>query len=190
MDAGGRMVTADVSPLLSSLLAGAVYGFSGVMFLVAGLSKRRSGDDFARILASYDLLPQALIAPVAKALPVFEIMMGLLLLTTYFPPAAIAGGGLLLLFGGAIAVNLLRGRTSLECGCSMAKGATIGWNMVVNNVALAALLFATVPLTKLPLSMTLGAGLAIGCGAYLLLRLAGTIRTINRSSTRYRSKAS
>ena len=66
---------------------------------------------FKASFADYELLPQNLIAPAALVLVLAEaaIVVGLVMPLTR-PAAAIAAVVLLVLYGGAIAVNLRRGR--------------------------------------------------------------------------------
>jgi ABC-type branched-subunit amino acid transport system permease subunit len=93
---------------------------------------------FAGSLAAYRLLPQALVTPVARALPFLEGGLGVgILVPATRAPALLALGALILLYAGAMGTNLLRGRRDIDCGCG---GAThpLSWGLVARNVVLAA----------------------------------------------------
>lgn len=89
-----------------------------VLFAAAGLSKLWRQTAFRDAVGSYDLLPGRAIAPVALVLAAAEVAGAILLL---WPAGRSVGavllGGLLLLFSAAIAINLARGRTDIDCGC-------------------------------------------------------------------------
>lgn len=111
------------------------------IFLPSAASKLRAMDEFEGVLADYRLLPEFLVRPVARALPVLELAAGLLVL---LPPTRPAGGalaaGLLLIFALAMAVNLARGRTEIDCGCFLGRQKErIGWPLVARNLMLVAL---------------------------------------------------
>jgi len=103
---------------------------------------------FVHTLAEYRILPPAM-APVAGgvfAASETAIALGLVLPQSRIA-AALVGGVLLLLYGVAIAVNLLRGRSRIDCGCGGA-GEGLSWVLVFRNTALAgfALVAAQTPL--------------------------------------------
>lgn len=127
-----------------------------LLFVVAALHKLRDRDAFRATLDAYALLPQALSAPLARAVPVLEIAAAVLLVT---PRAAAAGGALAALLLGvyalAMGVNLLRGRRDLDCGC-MGPGARspVGPGLIVRNAVLiaVALVAGFAPLAARPLA--------------------------------------
>ncbi len=111
------------------------------IFLLAAVSKLRARDVFEGILRDYRLLPEQLVVPFARLLPVVELLAALGLL---FEPsrtaAALLIAGLLLVFIAAIAINLARGRREIDCGCFLGgRGRQrIGWSLVVRNLVLLA----------------------------------------------------
>jgi hypothetical protein len=115
------------------------------------LAAARKGADRARwrgSLAGYALLPAFALAAAAIALPTAEIAIGLALV----PPstgaiAARAGLALLLVFTAAIAVNLARGRTRIDCGCGGAAQALSSALLARNAAVIATCLLATIPVT-------------------------------------------
>lgn len=112
----------------------------GFIFLRAGVTKLLGTADFSRAVAGYELLPKALIAPVATWLPRIELAAALALLAGILTVVAAAGVAVLLaLFAVAVAINLLRGRT-IDCGCeSSTAPEQIGWGLVARDAGLVCL---------------------------------------------------
>lgn len=89
----------------------------GGAFIYAGAVKLRSPQDFADSIATFQLLPAALINLLALGLPPFEIIVGLLLvLDLRLRVAALA---CLIMTGGfAVALGLALARgIAVDCGC-------------------------------------------------------------------------
>ena len=108
--------------LAAALLLAAIFGS-------AGPAKLMARDAFAGVVANYRLLPDPLVTPVALVLPCLEIVVALgLLLPATRPLAALMAAFLLLLFAAAMAVNLLRGHSDIDCGCAIGRlRERIGW---------------------------------------------------------------
>ena len=123
-----------MDPVLAVVLRGAL----ALLFVVAALHKLRDRDAFRATLDAYALLPSALTAPLARAVPLVELVAALLLVA---PRAAAVGASiavlLLSVYALAMGVNLLRGRRDLDCGC-MGPGARspIGPELLVRNLFL------------------------------------------------------
>lgn len=108
------------------------------VFVHAALPKLGTPDTFEGVVANYRILPRWLVRPVARGLPIVEIAVaaGLLLPPTR-PLAAIAAAALLAVFALAIAVNVLRGRLDIDCGCFRSETRQgIGWRYVLRNLVL------------------------------------------------------
>jgi uncharacterized membrane protein YphA (DoxX/SURF4 family) len=89
----------------------------GAIFLVAGVSKVGHAAEFAAQIAGFQLLPQAVIAPMALVLPFLEILLGGYLVVGLFTRAsAWVAVALLFAFDAAIASAVVRGM-SVSCGC-------------------------------------------------------------------------
>jgi hypothetical protein len=136
---------------------------------VAALAKLRAFDEFIGVVHNYRILPEPLVRPVAYVLPPLELAVALGLLIE--PTRALAAGGaaaLLAVFALAMAVNILRGRPEIDCGCfASTLKQRIGWALVGRNlvlIGLAALVMpGTVPartLTWLDALTVVGASLA------------------------------
>lgn len=125
-----------MDPVLAVVLRGAL----ALLFVVAAVHKLRDRDAFRATLDAYALLPSALTAPLARAVPIVELAAAVLLVA---PRAATAGAVLAVLllavYALAMSVNLLRGRRDLDCGC-MGPGARskVAPELVVRNVVLIA----------------------------------------------------
>ena len=136
---GGLVSGLSASLPQDTLLALVRSGF-GLVFLAAGISKLRNVRRFARILRTYDILPASLAPLAGVVLPMVEgFVGGALLLGFASRHAAAAGTSLVILFGLAMAVNLIRGRNGILCGCAGISSAKISWPMVVRNAGLAGL---------------------------------------------------
>ena len=165
--------------------------FLAVSFGVGAAEKLRDPAIFVRAVGQYRLLPPALARPAAYALIAAEVLVagGLLWLPgAWGPLAAIA---LLGLFALAMAVNLLRGRRQIACGCSYgAKAETIGWGLVARNgllaaVALTGLAASGWPQTGLEWVDGLGAGLAL----YALGQVAPALRDLRAAARALRARS-
>lgn len=109
-----------------------------IVFLVAAWQKLHELEVFEAALANYRLLPEALLAPAARALPAFELATGLALVIAPFSAlGGLAALALLLLVTGAVVINLLRGRRDVGCGCGgIEDEQMLSWALVVRNTVL------------------------------------------------------
>lgn len=140
------------------------------LFLAAALHKVFTFARWPAVLEQYRLLPAVLVMPAAVLLPAAEALAGLLLLSARTRPAgAVAAIMLLLAYAAALAVNLRRGRTSIDCGCFGARRrAGIARWMVLRNLLLA--LFAL--LLLLPDNARALTPLEMACGLLAVATLA------------------
>ena len=93
----------------------AVRAALAVSFLVAGTLKLADVRSFVLTIKAFAILPTDLVKPMAVAMPVLEIIGGLLLLFD-IPGGLAIVGGLLFLFI-AVIVNALRQGLDIDCGC-------------------------------------------------------------------------
>lgn len=157
------------------LAALAAMVFIALLFLRAAMHKAQDYGRFLGFLADYRLVPEALLAALARGLIGLEFAVVALLI---WPPVAMYGAmgafALLGLYALAMAINLLRGRTLIECGCG-GSGQPLSWLLVVRNCTLMALcaLAMWVPMQftgALDLFFALGAGL-LAFGFYVIAEL-------------------
>lgn len=126
----------SLDPALALTLALLLSG----IFATAAVGKLRAMGSFVGAVANYRLLPQALVTPVAWALPPLELLAAIgLLVPAARPLAALVATALLLLFALAMGVNLARGRDRIDCGCFVGiLRQRVSWGLVGRNLALAA----------------------------------------------------
>lgn len=165
-----------IDPLLQTVLAGSL----ALLFAAAARHKWRDLGDFAARLGAYRLLPRPLVSAAAPGLALLETVLAVTLLV----PAARRGAGvaaclLLALYGGAIAVNLRRGRSRIDCGCSAGPQFLSPWMLLRNGLLVLAAGLVVLPpaarsldvidLLAGLLGLVLLAGLYLA-GEYLLAR--------------------
>ena len=120
--------------LLSTVLGG--------ILLLSGVPKLRESAAMLTVVRGYRLLPAALERLVARVLPTAQVILGAALVVG-IPLRAVplAATGLFLVFFAALAINLLRGRRDLDCGCFGFAGSEetprIGWFHAVRALLLA-----------------------------------------------------
>jgi hypothetical protein len=179
-----------IDPVISRLIA---VGF-GLMWIAAAWHKQAAPQVFRAVLADYRLLPAYSQNVVGRLLPMVEAMLGLAwLLGIAVRVTAVASAALLACYAVAIAVNLLRGRNHIGCGCSFSVSADdepLSWTMVVRNVflllvSLAALLPANPrllgPLDYIVVVSALFVLLLLRIAASQLLRNGAAIRSWRHS---------
>lgn len=111
-----------------------------LVFLHGGTAKLTTRDEFQGVVTSYRLLPPAMVPAFAALLPFAEVSAGI---AVVLPATRLFGAGLaialLLIFALAMAINLARGRTEIDCGCfkSGFRQTISGW-LVGRNLLLAA----------------------------------------------------
>ena len=118
------------------------------LWLAAATHKLRTFESFSAVVADYRLVPARAAGACAAAVTAAELGLGIGLLFPAGRDPALAGSALVLvLYAGAIAVNLLRGRRFIDCGCSGFAGRQpLGAWLVARNLALALVaLAATLP---------------------------------------------
>jgi len=155
----------------------------GLVFLLAALQKARSWRLLFGVVANYRLLPGWAVPPASILLPPVEMLVALLLLSGRLRPWPEAAGlGLLLLFAAAMAVNVRRGRTHIDCGCGQDMLAQhLSWGLVARNFVLAALLLPLFVANE-PVSMAIAlTGAAAGLSFFLLYLLFNIFSALPRA---------
>lgn len=177
------MSGAQVDPLLCWVLrAGAA-----LLFASSALSKLRRPAVFRAALAGYRLLPDRLLAAAAGLLTGLELAVGAGCAVPALAPAScVVGVALLALYTGAIALNLLRGRRAIDCGCGGPGGPRpLGPELAIRNALLAGLLLvAAQPAgsrTLVGLDAVSGAGLL---AALVVLYAAADVALANAARLR------
>jgi hypothetical protein len=136
------------------------------------------------VLRNYRLLPEFLVTPTAIAIVLGEALIAAGL--SWLParaPAAVAAALLLLVFAGAMAINIRRGRSHIDCGCFGTRGRgtrlRVGLSraIVARNVLLAGLVLCVMlPTSSRSLSLAeVGAALANVAALAFLYPVLGVV---------------
>jgi hypothetical protein len=154
----------------------------GLVFVQAALAKLRHRDLFPGVLANYRLLPEALIAPTAALLPVAELVIGLALLAGGQRFAVLPAAGLLSAFAAAMAINIVRGRSQIDCGCGRSQlRQPLSWMLVARNLVLAAVILPRLLPSPPSSSLDLVLSLAGGIGLFTIILLFNAIGALAAS---------
>ncbi len=148
-----------------------------LIFASAAYGKRRAPAAFRETLAAYRLLPAWAVPAVANGLPLLEAAVAAMLIDNKLCPyPEIAAALLFALFAGAMAVNLLRGRARIACGCSFggAGADRLHWFFVLRNIAAAGLLLTAAGETGIsfPQAVT---GVLGGLALFLVVEAANAL---------------
>lgn len=172
-----------MSPLSLFVVQLAIAIALAALFLNAAYHKLHERLRFQAQLAEYELLPAVLVPAATVTLAALEIVGGISLLIpgSWFLSAPLAAG-LLLTYGVAIAINLVRGRTHIDCGCGDAPQLLSGW-LVLRNGVLALGALALLP-------GTLAAGLAPWFGYLAAVALGGLLTLTYSAVTQLLENAS
>lgn len=121
------------------IVLSARYGLA-LLFLSAAVGKFRGLTYFRGNLREYALLPDPFVPIAAVLIPLVELTIAAAAVNAATGARAmIAGGALLGVYAFAIGINLLRGRSDIDCGCTgpAARQTLNGW-LVLRNIALIA----------------------------------------------------
>lgn len=117
--------------------------FLAALLLLSGLHKAMDIQRFQQAVAGYQLLPANLINTVAIMALFSELFTGTLLIVSAQQWPSIAAALIFALYFFAMLINIYRGRTNVDCGCSFStKTIPLSrWNLLRNGllVAMAAL---------------------------------------------------
>lgn len=123
-----------------------------VILLPAGGAKLVDRRDFVDVVRGFAILPEAVVPAFATAIPVAELVIGLALLggalfggfaNEWFGLAAMA---LFVMFGTAIAINLIRGRSNISCGCFGSSSRKLTWGLVLRALFCTAICILALPM--------------------------------------------
>lgn len=134
-----------IDPLIVKALSVAL----GLMLAGAAWHKLSSLSEFRAVLADYQLLPSFVVAPAALLIPASEILLGLAWLAGFARGiVAPLTAAMFAVYAIAIAINLLRGRLHISCGCGLGGASSenqpLSWVLVVRNAVL--VMLALLPL--------------------------------------------
>jgi hypothetical protein len=152
-----------------------------MIFLGAAVGKMRHWSVFEGVVANYRLLPHGFDRVVAYALPPAEAVLALGLIAGLAQPfTGYAAAALLIVFGCAIAINLLRGRSHIDCGCFQGTlKQALRWPLVARNALLAALAALTaLPASSEPQGWDVLNGAMAGAALFLILQTLNALWAI------------
>ena len=143
------------------------------MWGVAGLHKLAAFAVFAATLDDYRVVPQRLVRLVAGFVVAIELIIALCLTVPGTRSAALITGAVLLsIYAAAMAINLVRGRRHIDCGCMGPAGRQTlsGW-LITRNIVIALLAVASTSTVTYRAfvwldAFTIGAGVAVLALAY------------------------
>lgn len=160
------MSTFPTDPALAWLVALAF----AALFGSAAFLKLRESAAFVATLADYRLVPRKMSGLAGVAVIALEgaVTVGLLWPATR-AACAVIGAGLMVVYALAIAINLIRGRREIDCGCSLQRRPIGRWMVIRNLLFAAALLILTLPVAQRPLSI--GDAATIAAGVFVLALL-------------------
>ncbi len=164
-----RYYSRDVlDPAIQYLIAIAL----AAIFAGSAAAKLVDLDLFEGAIANYRLVPGRLEKPVAWTLPLCELASGAGLVFAATRDAAAAALIILLcVFSGAIALNLMRGRRDIDCGCfGPALRQELGASLIARNLVLIAAA-VLLELPAAPRALESVDFVTIGFGAVTLLTL-------------------
>jgi hypothetical protein len=176
----------DPSIELASVILGTL------VFASAAAGKLRHIDEFSGVVANYRLLPQWLASPAAIVIVLLESFVVVSLVSgLWLLAGAVVAIALLGLFAIAMAINLSRGRTFIDCGCFQStlkqqlSGALVVRNIVLTVALVPTLLSAlahspSLPgrLWNAPSFLAAMDGVAAGIALYLIYQAFGLIITL------------
>jgi hypothetical protein len=126
-----------IDPILQSTAALTL----ALVFGIAGVGKMMAWAELEGVIRNYRIAPGALAPLLSRVVPPVEILVTIAVLI----PATRALGGLgalvlLTVFAVAMGINLLRGRTDIDCGCFRSTlRQNLSWWLLVRNAILAVL---------------------------------------------------
>lgn len=143
-----------------------------LLFIWSASHKLRDAAGFRAALTNYELVPERWLPSTAALLVAAELCVAIgLWLPGLGADAGCAAAALLALYGGAIAINIARGRRDIDCGCGGVAGdQPLSVALIVRNGVLAAVALASA-LPAAPRALTWIDGVTI-FGSIVTLTLA------------------
>lgn len=130
--------------LIDPAISAALGVLLATLFAASAAHKARGFAEFAGVVRNYRIAPDGVVPALSAIVVIVEaaIAAGLLIPSTR-AAAGVFAAALLLAYGGAIAVNLARGRSDIDCGCSFGgSGERLTPVLIIRNAVLASLALA------------------------------------------------
>ena len=133
-------------PLIDPVIGLTIRGAFALLFALSGVEKFNDRLTFQFQLEQYQLVPAKLAPQIATGIIFLELSTAIMLLTQLPFYGVVSGGLLLAVYAIGILINLLRGRTWMDCGCLGSSGEGLSYWLVSRNLLmLGALLFVFFP---------------------------------------------
>ncbi len=154
----------------------ALLGSFALLFAFSALEKYQDVEMFRQQLIDYRVLPEMMAPIVAVVVVAAEVITATLLITQAYQWGVLLGLIMLSAYAIGILINLLRGRTHIDCGCLGSRGEGISYFHVLRNLLLIALLFScTLSVSERTLLwldyLTIIAAVAAAAGVYITMTL-------------------
>ena len=125
-----------VSLMLDPVIVRSVGAAMGIILIVGALGKLRDVELFRYAVENYRLLGGSAAALFSRIFPVVELAAGILLVVESTRLLGmLLGLATMAVATGGVTLSLLRGLTTIECGCGTG-GQRISWGLVGRNVVL------------------------------------------------------
>ncbi|MGM0634212.1 MAG: MauE/DoxX family redox-associated membrane protein [Pseudomonadota bacterium] len=139
-----------IDPLITIVIATSL----AILFLLAARHKLSEPLRFEAQLAAYRLVPDRLLTPFARTLPWIEVAVALgMLFAATRPVAGWIAAALLMSYALAMAVNLSRGRSKIDCGCGDTPQPLSVWLVLRNVILSAGAILLSAPVATRPLDL-------------------------------------
>ena len=127
---------------------------TATIFLGSAAMKFWQPMEFRGAVENYRLVPEAMAGALAWIVPALELAGALGLMVAATRAAALLLLSLIAGFTGAIALNLVRGRRDLDCGCfgPLLRQPISGWLLARNGVIALLVIIAVAPIDRRPLA--------------------------------------
>jgi len=172
-----------VDPAITSLIAYAM----ATIFAASAAMKLRDVELFESSVANYQIVARWLEKPLAYAIPIAEASCAAALI---FPRTRTGAASALILilamFTGAIAINLARGRTNIDCGCfgPALRQQLSGWLVARNDLMMALIAIATIHPASRTMTWLDLTTIALGAATMVVLYASANIALANAATSR------
>jgi len=160
---------------------------AAAIFAASGALKFYDVESFRGAVTNYRLIPEWMATPFAWIAPVIECAAALgLLLRPIRASAALVLIVLLTIFTGAIAINLARGRTDIDCGCfgPALRQRLSAWLLLRNGALFALLALALAPTVARAMNLLDFATVAMAAATIVVLYAAANYLIANAPGLR------
>ena len=133
--------------MIDPLLTTSGQYFLAALLLLSGVHKVTHLQRFKQALAAYQLVPACLMGMMAIALPIGELFAGTLLLLSVQFWGGFAAALMFSLYFLAMLINIQRGHTRVDCGCSFSRqeAPLSPWHLIRNGFLIALAVFTLLP---------------------------------------------